>query len=130
MLLSQIIVYPIKSLDGVSVNKARLTSGGILEFDRVYAIVDESGAYVNAKRTARVQRLRTIFDEDFQEACFWQMDESSRKHFSLVEPGPLNKWLSEFFGFAVKLVSKRRAAFRTTRRRLVPRSRARRAFAP
>ena len=73
MLLSQILVYPIKSLDGVAVKEARMTSGGILEFDRIYAMVDESGAYVNGKRTSRVQLLRSTFDPQFREVSIWQM---------------------------------------------------------
>jgi uncharacterized protein len=111
MVLSQILVYPIKSLDGVAVKEARMTSGGILEFDRVYAIVDELGAYVNGKRSARVQMLRTTFDPLFQEVCIWQTGDSVRNHFSLAEPGSLNKWLSDFFGFAVKLVSETKSGF-------------------
>ena len=43
MFLERIMVYPIKSLDGVSVMESRLTDGGILEFDRIHAIVDEKG---------------------------------------------------------------------------------------
>ena len=111
MLLSQILVYPIKSLDGVAVKEARMTSGGILEFDRTYAMVDESGAYVNGKRNSRVQLLRTAFDPKFREVAIWQTGDTNRSHFSLTEPGSLNKWLSDFFGFAVKLVSESKSGF-------------------
>ena len=111
MLLSQILVYPNKSLDGVAVKEARITSGGILEFDRIYAIVDEADKYVNGKRTPRVQLLRTTFDPQFREVTIWQTGDSTRNHFSLTEPGALNQWLSDFFGFAVKLVSETKSGF-------------------
>ena len=111
MVLSQILVYPIKSLDGVSVKEARITAGGILEYDRVYAIVDESGGYVNGKRNSRIHLLRTTFDPSFQEACIWQNGDSTHNHFSLVEPTALNKWLSAFFGFNVKLISEPKSGF-------------------
>jgi uncharacterized protein YcbX len=111
MLLSQILVYPIKSLDGVSVKEARMTAGGILEFDRVYAIVDEAGGYVNGKRTPRVQLLRSTFDPSFQEVCLWLTGDSCRNHFSLTEPAPLNKWLSAYFGFNVKLACEKTSGF-------------------
>lgn len=111
MVLSQILVYPIKSLDGVAVPEARITSGGILEFDRIYAILDEAGAYVNGKRSPRVQLLRTKFGDQFQEVTIWETGHSSREHFSLVEPEPLNKWLSNFFGFGVKLASETKSGF-------------------
>jgi uncharacterized protein YcbX len=111
MVISQILVYPIKSFDGVSVKEARITSGGILEFDRIYAIVDESGAYVNAKRTPRIQLLRATFDPLFQEVCLWQADDPARRPFSLVEPETLNRHLSEFFGFSVKLTCEKNSGF-------------------
>jgi uncharacterized protein YcbX len=111
MVLRQILVYPIKSLDGVSVNEARMTEGGILEFDRVYAIVDEAGAYVNGKRSPRVQLLRTSFDPLFREVAIWQTGESVRNQFCLEEPEPLNKWLSNFFEFTVKLISETKSGF-------------------
>src|SRR5277367_3144825 len=101
MFLCRIVVYPIKSLDGVSVHEARMTEGGILEFDRIHAIVDEAGAYVNGKRTSRVQLLRTEFSPDFQEITIGVTDETTRHCFSLNDCAPLNRWLSDFFGFAV-----------------------------
>jgi uncharacterized protein YcbX len=111
MVLDQIVIYPIKSLDGVVVDEARITSGGILEFDRVYAIVDEAGAYVNGKRTARIQLLRTQFDLKVRELSIWETGASDRSHFSLENPGPFNQWLSDFFGFSVKLVCEEKSGF-------------------
>jgi uncharacterized protein YcbX len=45
MVLSRIDLFPIKSLDGISVASARINCAGILEHDRVYAIVDAAGSY-------------------------------------------------------------------------------------
>jgi uncharacterized protein YcbX len=120
MLLSRILVYPIKSLDGVAVKEARITAGGILAFDRIYAIVDQTGAYVNGKRTPRVQLLRTAFDGRFQEACFWQTGDLTSSQFSLAEPAPLNHWLSDFFGFDVKLISEPTSGFPDDRKAFGP----------
>jgi len=111
MFLGRIFIYPIKSLDGVSVKEARVTQGGILEFDRIHAIVDESGAYVNGKRTPRVQLLRTEYGPDFQEIEMSTTGETTRHHFSLKDTAPLNRWLSEFFGFTVSLASESRSGF-------------------
>jgi uncharacterized protein YcbX len=120
MLLSRILVYPIKSMDGVAVKEARLTPGGILEFDRSYAIVDESGAFVNAKRTPRIQQLRTTFADNFEEGCFWIVDDPSRHQFSLREPESLNRWLSDYFGFAVKLITEPNSGFPDDRKAFGP----------
>ena len=111
MFLGRIMVYPIKSLDGVSVHEARMTEGGILEFDRIHAIVDEKGAYVNGKRTARVQLLRAEFAPDFQEMVIWTTGETARQNFSLSDPTALNRWLSDFFGFNVSLSSEAKSGF-------------------
>ena len=120
MLLSRIVVYPVKSLDGVAVTESRITPGGILEFDRIHAIVDEKGAYVNGKRTPRIHLLRSTFDESFREICLWQNGDSARQSFSLAEPARLNNWLSEFFGFGVKLTSEATSGFPDDRKAFGP----------
>ena len=52
--IAKICVYPIKSLDGVEVRKAKVLQSGALEYDRQFAIFDEQGKYVNAKRYAKI----------------------------------------------------------------------------
>jgi uncharacterized protein len=111
MFLNRIVVYPIKSLDGVAVKKASITAGGILEFDRIHAIVDQAGAYVNGKRTPLIHVLRTIFDPSFKEVEIWRNGDSMRNRFSLAEPGPFNIWLSDYFGFSVKVISETKSGF-------------------
>ena len=39
MHLGRIVIFPIKSLDGMVVDEAAITPGGILENDRVFAIL-------------------------------------------------------------------------------------------
>jgi uncharacterized protein YcbX len=104
MLLSRIHLFPIKSLDGVSVAEARIDTAGILENDRIYAILDVDGAYVNGKRTDRVHLIRTIFAEDYREATFWIPGESQKQTFVLNELRAISCWLSGFFGFPVQFV--------------------------
>ena len=62
MQLGRITIFPIKSLPGIPVETARITGGGILENDRIYAIYDAEGKVVNGKRTPRVHELRCEFD--------------------------------------------------------------------
>ena len=103
MYLGRIAIFPIKSLDGVAVEEVGITSGGILENDRVYAIVDNEGRFVNGKRTARVHQLRCSFDGGIREVRLWQSGESSPAQFSLDETGRIGQWMSDFFGFPVTL---------------------------
>jgi uncharacterized protein len=102
MQLARIIIFPIKSLDGVPRESARFTAGGILEKDRIYAIYDAEGKVVNGKRTARVHDLRSVFDPEIREIRLWQKEEAPQQ-FQLDNLPPMEKWLSDFFGFPVTL---------------------------
>jgi len=103
MQLGRIIIFPIKSLDGVALDEVQITSGGILENDRIYAIFDSAGKIVNGKRTPRVHALRCAFDAGIKEARLWQNGGSVPAQFPLDEPTAINKWLGDFFGFPVTL---------------------------
>lgn len=103
MELGKIIIYPIKSLDGVSLNSARITPGGILEHDRVYAIYDFDGKVINGKRSGRVHQLRAVFDACIREVCLCQNGDSSQTRFSLDDFARINQWLTDFFGLPVFL---------------------------
>lgn len=102
MHLCRIRIFPIKSLDGTAVEEARITSGGILENDRIFAVTDRDGKVVNGKRTARVHQLRCSFDAAVKEVRIWP-DSGSPTQFHLDDPAPIGKWLSDFFGFPVAL---------------------------
>jgi hypothetical protein len=101
--LGRIQIFPIKSLDGVLVEQARITPGGILENDRIYAIFDQEGKVVNGKRTARVHELRCAFDAGINEVRLWPNGGAASPQFPLDAPGPLEQWLGDFFGFPVTL---------------------------
>ncbi len=60
--LDRITVYPIKSLDGVTCDRATLVENGGLSHDRAYALVDAAGTFVNGKRTATIHRLALSMD--------------------------------------------------------------------
>ena len=103
MRLGKIHIFPIKSLDGVSVDQVQITSGGILENDRIYAIFDQDGKVVNGKRTARIHELRCAFDPQIREVRLWQNGGSSSPQFPLDAPREIEKWLGDYFGFSVAL---------------------------
>jgi len=99
--LQRIEIFPIKSLDGVALECCAITAGGILANDRIYAILDEAGKVVNGKRTPRVHQLRTGFNPALDEVSLRETGRSTAQSFSLHERAPLNRWLSDFFGFPV-----------------------------
>jgi ferredoxin-NADP reductase/uncharacterized protein YcbX len=100
--LSGIFVYPIKSLDGVSVDSAKVLPSGALADDRRFAIFDGSGHYVNGKRNPRVHKLRSAFDPVSQtlKLAVGEDDKSNTFHI-FSQRDALEAWLGKFFGFAV-----------------------------
>jgi uncharacterized protein len=100
--MGRIIIFPIKSLDGFLAESARFTAGGILENDRIFAIYDDAGKVVNGKRTPRIHELRSAFDPQVREVRLSPNGQTPQQ-FQLDDRAPLEKWLSEFFGFAVVL---------------------------
>jgi uncharacterized protein YcbX len=111
MVVSRILIYPVKSLDGVPVREAAITPGGILEGDRIYALFDAEGKYVNAKRTPRIQLLRAEFDSSYENVLLSLPGNGGPRRFSLIEPAELNAWLGEFFGFPIFLKKEATSGF-------------------
>jgi len=109
MYLGRICIFPIKSLDGLEVDEVRITAGGILENDRIYAIFDERGAVVNGKRTARIHQLRCAFDAGLREVRLWE--NSAPVQFCLDASEQIDQWLSDFFGFSVSLKHEPKGGF-------------------
>ena len=60
--LDRITIYPVKSLDGVSMEAARVLPSGALEHDRRWQLVDMEGRVVNAKRSPLFHAIRAEFD--------------------------------------------------------------------
>ena len=111
MHVCRIVLFPIKSLDGISVPSARLLPSGALEHDRRFAIVDDDGRVVNAKRTAAIHRLQAAHDLSANEVTVTR-PETQPKTFSLPDDHEaLARWLSEHFGFPVHLEEDTRTGF-------------------
>ncbi len=53
--LAKILLYPIKSLDGVEVEKATILSSGALQYDREFAFVDAQNRFVKLKFPGKIQ---------------------------------------------------------------------------
>lgn len=70
MHVAAIWLYPIKSLDGLSVSAATFTSGGSLRHDRAWVIRDRDGDILSAKRLPEMQRVRSSFDATMTTVTF------------------------------------------------------------
>ncbi|MBD2212349.1 MOSC N-terminal beta barrel domain-containing protein [Calothrix sp. FACHB-156] len=102
--LAKILLYPIKSFDGVEVENARVLASGTLEFDREFAIFDERGNFVNGKRHAKIHSLRAKFALSNRTLSLQIPGSNLEQVFHLDrEKQALVATLSDFFGFPVKL---------------------------
>ncbi len=60
--LDRITIYPVKSLDGLEVARARVLPGAGLEHDRRWQLIDLEGRMINAKRLAILHAIRAEFE--------------------------------------------------------------------
>jgi len=102
--LSKIIIYPIKSLDGVELAEATLLPGGALRGDREFALFDRQGTVVNAKRTAHFHRIRAQFDLSARTITLSADATDTPQTFHLDGDRPaLENWFSQALGEPVTL---------------------------
>ena len=102
--LAKITLYPFKSLDGVELAEATLLASGALQGDRMFALVDEHGFYVNGKRNEKIYSLRSHIDLHERKLVL-RVEGTGQEHIFHIDAqrACLTSWLSEYFGFAVTL---------------------------
>lgn len=102
-IVSKISIYPIKSLDGISLKKATITEGGCLLHDRGFALIDERGDFIIGKTNPRIHSLRTHFDLENNTVSFQRQQESNWNSFHLFkEKNAIEVYLSAYFEMPVK----------------------------
>lgn len=102
-LLDRILIFPIKSLDGLEVQHAKILPGGALEHDREFCIVDGAGKWVNGKRTAKVHQIRSQYVLSARLVTL-SVPNAAPVTFHLDHArSAIGDWLSRYFGFPVSL---------------------------
>ncbi|PSN12253.1 MOSC domain-containing protein [filamentous cyanobacterium CCP5] len=109
--VARLTLYPIKSLDGVEVEMAEVLPSGALRGDRQWAIVDDMGNFVNGKREARVHGLRSRFDLAAATVDISAPSQGGGCFHLGQELGALETWLSDYFGYGVKLERNQETGF-------------------
>ncbi|MFN8155682.1 MAG: MOSC N-terminal beta barrel domain-containing protein, partial [Bacteroidia bacterium] len=61
--VSRLTVFPFKSLDGIDCSCVQTGSGSFLQGDRLYALFDARGKYINGKANPLVHTLRLREEE-------------------------------------------------------------------
>jgi uncharacterized protein len=103
-ILSRITIYPVKSLDGMELQKAMITAGGCLLHDREYAVSDERGNFIIGKTNHLVHTLRSSIDFENEIISFRHQAETNWNQFHLKkEKAEIQTYLTNYFGVSTKL---------------------------
>ncbi|SMO88246.1 MOSC domain-containing protein [Halorubrum cibi] len=124
--LGGLLAYPMKSLDGVAVDRAELGSRGALRGDRSYAFVEagvdpeaasvgSGGGYVNGKSEPAIQRLRATYElagptdatptaVTLERPARGDAAADERTFALPKERDALAAWVGEYLGYGVDLV--------------------------
>ena len=99
--LAGIHLFPIKSLDGVTVPDCRIGPGGGLALDRVWALCSEEGRFINGKSSAGIHLIRAVFAPDVSSVTLSAADERRKVGpQTFAFPGDFaaaGEWFSRFF---------------------------------
>ncbi len=105
--LANIRLHPIKALDPVSVNEARIGPNGGLERDRVWALYSADGRWVNAKRTAAMHLIRAAYAPDLSSVTLTVPgDRRDIPAMTFAFPGDTDgasEWFSMYFEQAIQV---------------------------
>lgn len=110
-ILGRIWIYPIKSLPGVEVPESVIFPAGNLQHDREFALVDDAGRFMNAKRTADIHRIHATWDLGNWSVTFSRPDVESPATFQLDDLRHLSDWFSDFFRASLTVVRKAEGGF-------------------
>lgn len=127
MKLSQITIYPVKSLQGISLNEAIIEDRG-LRHDRRWMLVDGNNKFLTQREFPAMARVKIDLDgdrftaqanghsievpyapgtEEFRSAKIWSSSVRSE-----VYPQEVNEWFSEAIGTPCRLVAMPEGAHR------------------
>ncbi|MDX2256649.1 MAG: MOSC N-terminal beta barrel domain-containing protein [Pseudanabaenaceae cyanobacterium bins.39] len=101
--LDNIFLFPIKSLDPVAVQEVNITAGGALQGDREFALFDQEGKYINAKRYPSIHRIRANYQWEDRLVGLRVPDQSPTYFHLDRDRAELEDWFSHFFAQPVEL---------------------------
>ena len=103
--LSRINIFPVKSLDGITLQKSTITKGGCLLHDREFALIDENGSFIIGKSNSLVHTLRSAVDFENETISLRPDTDETWNHFHLKkEKTEIESFLTGHFGIKTKLI--------------------------
>lgn len=110
--LEKIIIYPIKSLDGLSISEATLLKSGALKQDRQWAIFDNNERLINGKSNPKIYKLRANYDKTYTKVTLENEENNFKGTFDLKEEiKEIESFLSDYFGQSISLQENRITGF-------------------
>ncbi|MEM8831070.1 MAG: MOSC N-terminal beta barrel domain-containing protein [Cyanobacteria bacterium P01_G01_bin.19] len=102
--VARLFIYPFKSLDKQECDRVTILESGAIKGDRTWAFLDVDNKFVNGKRNSKIHLLRSHFDWQASTLTLQVQGTNENKTFNLIrQEMQLCNWLSEYFGFAVKI---------------------------
>jgi len=106
--VDRLMIYPIKSLAGRSVESVSIVDNGGLAGDREFALFDSDNNYVNGKRERGIHSIRASYEADGPriDAVELSATETEPQRFTadeLAAGGAAVDWLSDQVGYPVSL---------------------------
>jgi uncharacterized protein YcbX len=92
--LKKIIIYPIKSLPGVSLPRTGITKSGSLKNDRRWALFDEHEKVLNAKRSKQLHSIHFAMPSPDHWSLSWNQNKAEVFEFQIDQP-KIEHWFSE-----------------------------------
>jgi Uncharacterized Fe-S protein len=110
--LDKIVIYPIKSLDGIEVNQSSITTKGSLLHDREFAMFNADGKIVNAKRNPKVHLLRCWYNLNDMKIELSVNGNDEKFIFNLnSQIEEIEDWMSIFFEEKIRLKKNSESGF-------------------
>jgi hypothetical protein len=100
--LAAIQIFPVKSLEPLTLHESRVLRSGALDGDRTFAMFDAEGKFINGKRNAAVHTLRSKYDPFTGELRLGRHNTGLTAAFHVDrQREKIEAWLAEYFGMAV-----------------------------
>ncbi len=98
--LARIDIYPVKSLDGMTMPSIEVLPTGALRHDRTFALFDAADKFVNGKRHARIHQVRSRFSNNVSTISVWTNHQDEDVATCSLTDGSreLEQWFSHYFG--------------------------------
>ncbi|MGF1541534.1 MAG: MOSC domain-containing protein [Pleurocapsa sp.] len=102
--LAKIFIYPIKSLDPVSLKTATFLTSGAIAGDREWALFDQKKKFINGKNNPQVHLIRSSWNLDLNTVSLRTPESDRLVTFQIQqETSALESWFGEYFQCRVKL---------------------------